>query len=164
MGFSKPGQSKILQSKGQTPDNCRRFASNAEWSYSLDLFPAMVRCFRQLAWQGDTSDYTVTWAEIAIDFQASTHCVVQRHHDQSVTLEQQARLFRAAAKSVSQICSAQVVPDLDFKVKVPMRAWIGACQWSSAKTSLPSDRTGAQNPICSSFGPRYQSPRFFLFA
>ena len=79
----------------------------------------MVWYFRQLLWPDDTSDHTVTWAEIAIDFQASTHCFVQRHHDQPLTLEQQACLFRAAAKKVSQICFAQVVPDLDSKVKVP---------------------------------------------
>ena len=85
----------------------------------------MVWYFRQLLWPDDTSDHTVTWAEIAIDFQASTHCFVQRHHDQPLTLEQQACLFRAAAKKVSQICFAQVCLTWTPKSK---------CQRSPAKS------------------------------
>ena len=103
---------------GIVPDNWRRFASNAEWSYSLDLFPALVWYFRQLLWPGAASEFSVTWAELAIDFQAATHCVLQRESEPELTLEQQARLLRSAAKLVSRICSAKVVPDMDAKTSV----------------------------------------------
>ena len=81
--------------------------------------------FRQLVWPETASDYAVTWAEIAIDFQAATHCVLQRDTEQSLTLEQQARLLRAAAKRISQICSAKAVPNLDTKVSVPILNALG---------------------------------------
>jgi len=121
--YENPADQKFF--KGQIPDNWRRFAGNAEWSYSLDLFPALVWYFRQLVWPETASDYAVTWAEIAIDFQAATHCVLQRDTEQSLTLEQQARLLRAATKRISQICSAKAVPNLDTKVSVPILNALG---------------------------------------
>ena len=71
-----------------------------------------------MLWPGAASEFSVTWAELAIDFQAATHCVLQRESEPELTLEQQARLLRSAAKLVSRICSAKVVPDMDAKTSV----------------------------------------------
>ena len=110
---------------GEVPDNWRRFRGSSEWIYDLDLFPAMVWYFRQLTWPTEVSDYTVTWCELTIDFQAATHTFVQRQVEEIMTLEQQSRLFRAAAKRIGQICAFPVVPDLDHKPLVPVLQSIG---------------------------------------
>ena len=51
---------------GTVPDNWRRYANSAEWTYSLDLFPAMLWYFRQLSWPEQNTDNAVSWAELSI--------------------------------------------------------------------------------------------------
>ena len=83
--------------------------------------------FRQLKWPQEDSEYTVTvtWAELAIYFVASTHCALQRDQSENLNLEQQARLLRAAAKRVAHICKAPIVPDFDDSRMVPILTSLG---------------------------------------
>lgn len=60
--------------QGEVPDNWRRFSGNAEWTYDLDLFPAMVWYYRQLQWPEYVAEHSISWCELAIDCQASAHC------------------------------------------------------------------------------------------
>lgn len=46
--------------------------------------------------------------------------------EEQLTLEQQSRLFRAAAKKVSQICNSPVVPELDHKPFVHVLQSLGS--------------------------------------
>lgn len=99
--------------QGQVPTNWRRFSSSSEWTYPLDWFPAIIWYFRNLIWPAESAetDVGVTWLELALDFQISTHCMLLLPDDLEDThAERQARLFAAAAARVATICKASIAP------------------------------------------------------
>ena len=103
-------------------------------TFSLGL----VWYFRQLRWPEEESEHTVTWAELAIDFVASTHCALQRDQHEKLNLEQQARLLRAAAKRVAHICKSAIVPDFDDSRMIPILTSLGLIR-KSYRTQLQAE-------------------------
>ena len=90
---------------GDAPDNWRRYSKSAEWLFSLDLFPALVWYFRQLRWPAEAMEETVTWLELALDFQCATHVMLRPDTDDDIAThhaEKQARTFAAAAKRMQK--------------------------------------------------------------
>ena len=58
---------------GEIPDNWRRYSKSSEWTWDLDLFPSLVWYFRQLKWLDEPQDCCISWLELCLDFQCSTH-------------------------------------------------------------------------------------------
>ena len=54
----------------------------------------------------DASQHSISWLELAIDFQAATHAKLCQPNDDAgeYTAESQARLFAAATKRMALIC------------------------------------------------------------
>ena len=101
--------------KGDVPDNWRRFSASSEWIYPLDLFPSLVWYLRNLKWPSYASDDTISFIELALDFQAATHVYLHQSGEDinAVDAERQARLFSSARKMVGQICKSAVLPGVD---------------------------------------------------
>ena len=102
---------------GRIPANWRRFASNAEWTFDLQLFPALVWYFRKLKWPSLADQHSISWLELAIDFMAATHVKLCQPNDDAGehTAESQARLFAAATKRMALICQDSVAPGIEAK-------------------------------------------------
>ena len=106
--------------QGQVPSNWRRFSNSSEWLYPLDWFPALIWYFRNLNWPPTAEEDAIgiTWLELALDFQVSTHCILRLPDEPDDThAERQARLFAAAAARVATICKGSIAPGLHHNNK-----------------------------------------------
>ena len=100
---------------GEIPDNWRRYSKSSEWTWDLDLFPSLVWYFRQLKWLDEPQDYCISWLELCLDFQCSTHQWIKPSNEadlQDISAETQSRIFCAAAKRVGKICKCDIAPAL----------------------------------------------------
>ena len=78
------------------------------------FFPSRMWYLRHLTWPENAGDESISYHELALDFQAATYVYLHQAAEElsTVIAERHARLFSSASKLLGQICTAQVFPDL----------------------------------------------------
>jgi hypothetical protein len=92
-----------------------------DWTYQQAMFPALVWYWTHIRWRTKASreDPHTSWAELAMDFEASTHQFLGSPTDLGgeVTLERRARYFAAASSRCAQLCETQLYKGYDRRNK-----------------------------------------------
>ena len=97
---------------GVPPRNWRVYKRGSSWSFGVQIFEPLIFYWKRLSWpHNDESHETISWAELAIDFYAATHCnVAPPDQTGPPTCEAAARFFASASKRMAAICGAPLVP------------------------------------------------------
>ena len=117
---------------GKIPPDWRVYSKGGSWTWNPALFPALVWYWRSLIWpsEPDMSE-TISFAELAIDFQLATHVSLDPSGDinQSQSFHTQSRIFAAASRRMAKICKASLVPavldESPFAEHVPVLTSLG---------------------------------------
>ena len=116
---------------GVPPRNWRVYKRGSSWSFGVQLFEPLIFYWKRLLWpQSGESQETISWAELAIDFYAATHCSVAPPGQVAPpTCEAAARFFASASKRMAAICGSPLVPTCEgqntFATHVPSLTSLG---------------------------------------
>ena len=98
---------------GTIPKNWRVYKAGSEWTFGIQTFGALHWYWSRLKWpQNAEEGQGITWLELALDFHAATHCVLNMPHEDpnSCTAAQRARFFNYASRRMAAICNAKLAP------------------------------------------------------
>ena len=88
-----------------------------DWKYEHALYPALMWYWKRIQWDEQEGD--VTWAELAIDFQAATHVGLTRKDAdwEEETLAWRAKIMASATRRMEDLCQENVNPGGREKTK-----------------------------------------------
>ena len=94
-----------------TPPETVYEGSNNLWRYSPSLYDAIVWYWKTIKWDMK-NDGQITWAQIALDFQAATHEDLARENKdpEEETLAKRAATMKAASAKIEQLFNEETVP------------------------------------------------------
>ena len=99
--------------RGNIPQNWRVYRQGSEWSFGVQMFAPLVWYWSHLKWATSTEDGpSVTWLELALDFNAATHCSICKPgvHQESSPAHQLALFFAQASKRMAVVCKSILFP------------------------------------------------------
>ena len=84
---------------------------NTVWKYDNVLYPALMWYWSTVTWSKEEAG-EISWAEVALDFQAATHTGLAREGREwsSEDLRTRAKIMAASSRRIAQICREDISP------------------------------------------------------
>ena len=95
------------------------------WKYDNALYPALIWYWREISWESGQNK-EMSWAEVALDFQAATHTGLAREGQEwdSETLRARAKIMAASSRRLACLCRE----DIASGGKEALNALVGTLQ------------------------------------
>ena len=84
---------------------------NTVWKYDNALYPALMWYWSNISWESG-QDGEISWAEVALDFQATTHTGLAREGQEAneETLRTRAKMMAACSRRIACLCREDITP------------------------------------------------------
>ena len=103
----------------------RKGKRNTVWKYTSELYPALMWYWNNIRWESGQGK-EISWAEVALDFQAATHTGLAREEREwnEETLRTRAKIMAASSRRIAHLCQEDIAPG----GKNSLRTWVSTLQ------------------------------------